>query len=54
MLHPFIPIGLLVLLVIYVLYLMLVKKDPRRLKAVLFPSLFFIVAWAVLYFVLLR
>lgn len=53
MMYPFIPIGLLVLLVLYILYLLVVKKDKRKLKAVLYPSLFFIVVWAVLYYFLL-
>lgn len=54
MMYPFIPIGLLVLLVLYILYLLFVKKDRRGLKMVLYPSLFFIAAWAVLYYFLLR
>lgn len=54
MTYPFIPIGLIILFIGYVLYLLIVKKDRKRLKRILFPGLFFIGIWAVFYYILLR
>jgi len=49
----FIPIGLLIVLVIYALYL-IAKKDFRQLKAIAYPSLFFLAVWAGIYYFLLK
>ena len=40
MTYPFIPIGLIAVLVIYILYLLLIKKDMKKVKSFLYPSLF--------------
>ena len=53
MTYPFIPIGLFAVFVVVVLYLLIVKRDMKKLKAVLSPGLFFIVIWIVIYYFLL-
>jgi len=51
----FMPIIFTALFVLYVLYLAIVRKNLRQNKhAVLYPGLFFIVVWGVIYFELLR
>lgn len=55
--HPLrlgIPILLIALFVVYVLYLALSKKDARTIKRVLYPGLFFISVWIVIYFFVLK
>ncbi len=54
MTYPFIPIGLIAVFIVYILYLLIIKKDIKKLKSVLYPGLFFIVIWAVIYFFLLK
>lgn len=54
MLYPFVSIGLIVIFAIYILYLLIIKKDLKQLKTVLFPGLFFIAVWAVMYYFLLQ
>jgi hypothetical protein len=54
MTYPFIPIGLIAVLVIYILYLLLIKKDKKKVKTVLYPSLFFIGIWIVIYYFILK
>jgi hypothetical protein len=54
MTYLFIPIGLIAVFIIYVLYLLLVKKDMKKLKIALYPGLFFITIWAVIYYFLLK
>ncbi len=50
----FMPIVFIVLFVLYVLYLAVIKKELKQnLSKVVYPGLFFIVVWALLYFVLL-
>lgn len=54
MTYPFIPIGLIAIYIVYVLYLLLVKKDIKKMKSILHPGLFFVAIWAVIYFFLLK
>jgi hypothetical protein len=54
MTYPFIPIGLIALFIAYVLYLLLIKKDRKRLKTVLYPGLSFIAIWVVIYYFWLK
>lgn len=54
MTYPFIPIGLIVLFIAYVLYLIITKKKLKNHKQILYPGLFFIGVWAVMYFFLLK
>lgn len=54
MTYPFIPVGLITIFIAYVLYLLLFKKDLKKFKAVLYPGLFFIAIWAVIYYLLLK
>ncbi len=54
MTYPFIPIGLIAIFIVYVLYLLFIKKDTKKVKTVLFPGLFFIVIWGVIYYFLLK
>ena len=49
-----IPIIMIVLFLLYVLYLAFVKKDLRKnLTTVLYPGLFFMTIWGVIYYVLI-
>jgi FtsH-binding integral membrane protein len=54
MTYPFIAIGLIIVFVAYVLYLLIIKKDLKKLKIVLYPGLFFIAIWVVIYYFLLK
>lgn len=54
MIYPFIPIGLIAIFLVYLFYLLLIKKDKKKFKAVLLPGLFFIAVWAVIYYLWLR
>jgi len=49
-----IPFGLIAVFVVYVLYLLMIKKDMIKFKAVVIPGLFFIVVWLALYYFMLR
>ncbi len=40
MTYPFIAIGLISAFIVYVLYLLIIKKDMKKLKSVLYPGLF--------------
>lgn len=54
MTYPFIPIGLIVVFIAVVLYLLVIKKDMKKFKNVLYPGVFFIAIWAVIYYFLLK
>jgi FtsH-binding integral membrane protein len=54
MTYPFIPIGLIAVFIVYMLYLLVIKKDMKKLKIALYPGLFFIIVWAVIYYFLLK
>lgn len=55
MTYPFIPIGLIILFLGYILYLAIVKKNLKsKIKTVVMPGIFFIGIWAVIYFFLLK
>lgn len=54
MTYSFIPIGLIAVFIVYVLYLLFFKKDMKRLKTVLYPGLFFIAIWVVIYYFILK
>lgn len=53
MTYPFIPIGLIAIFIVYVLYLLLIERDTKKLKSILYPGLFFIAIWVVIYYSLL-
>jgi hypothetical protein len=44
-----IPFFFIVLFIGYVVYMILTKKDVKRIKQVVYPGLFFISVWAVIY-----
>lgn len=50
MTYPFIPIGLIAVFVVVVLYLLIIKKDMKLFKNVLYPGLFFSVIWGIIYY----
>lgn len=54
MTYPFIPIGLIAVFVVVILYLLIIKKDMKLFKTVLYPGLFFIVIWGVIYLLWLK
>ena len=49
-----IPIGLAAIFIIYVLYLLIIRKDIKKLNTVLYPGLFFIAIWAIMYYFFLK
>lgn len=49
-----IPLGLIAIFIIVILYLLLIKKDPKSAGNLLWPGLFFIAVWAAIYFLLLK
>lgn len=50
-----IPFIMAFLFLLYVLYLALIKKELKKnLTTVLFPGLFFMAVWGVLYYFLLK
>ena len=54
MTYPFITIALTAILIIYILYLLIIKKDIKMVKSVLFIGVFFIGIWLAFYYFLLR
>lgn len=55
--HPIrigIPLVMITLFLIYIVYMVISKKDPKSIKKTLYPGLFFIGVWAVIYFVILK
>jgi hypothetical protein len=54
MTYLFIPIGLIAIYIVYLLYLLLVKKDIKKINSILYPGLFFIAIWVFIYFFLLK
>lgn len=54
MTYPFIAFGLLIVFLLYVLYLLLIKRDMKTLKQVMIPGAFFIVIWVLLYLYLTK
>lgn len=54
MVNTYIPIIVIALFVIYALYILLIKKDSKRFKAVFYPGVFFIAIWIVIYYFLLK
>lgn len=55
MLYPFITLGLLIAFVGYILFHAIYRKDLKsKLNTVVFPGLFFVAIWMVLYIGFLR
>ncbi len=54
MTYSLIPIGLITVFMLYVLYLLLIKKDMKKFKLVFYPGMVFIAIWTVIYFFLLK
>ena len=54
MTYPFVPIGLIAIFIVYVLYLLLIKKDIKMLKSILYQGLPFVAIWGIIYYFLLR
>ena len=55
MVYILIPIGLVIAFTIYLLYLIIVKKNLKaNLQPVIFPALLFISVWSVIYFLILK
>ncbi len=54
MTYPFAPIAFKSIFIVYVLYLLVIKKDMKKIKTVLYPALFFIAIWVVIYYCLLK
>jgi len=49
------PIAMSIIFVLYVLYLLLVKKEFKsKLKTVVLPGVFFIFVWGFCYFLFLK
>ncbi len=54
MTYLFIPFGLIAVFLIYILYLIIFRKDRKQLKSALYPGLFFIAIWVGVYYFLLK
>ncbi|MDQ0477152.1 preprotein translocase subunit YajC [Chryseobacterium sp. MDT2-18] len=54
MAYLILPVLLTVVFIVYVLYLIFIKKDKEQLKSVYFPGVLFIVIWAAIYYFLLK
>ncbi len=54
MLYPLLPIGLIAVFIVYIAYLLFVKKDIKKFKTVLYPGIFFIALWGIIYYYWLR
>ncbi len=55
MMYTYIPIGLLIVFIGYILYRAIVKKDLKsKVRTIVMPALFFIAVWAVLYYFILK
>ena len=54
MTYPFIPIGLLAVFIITLVYFLILRKDMKRFKMVLYPGLFFMTIWVVIYYFMLK
>lgn len=55
--HPIrlgIPLVVIAIFLVYILYLVLTKKDSKTITRVLYPGLFFIAVWAVIFFLILK
>lgn len=52
MTYPFITLGILIVFIFYAFYLLVIKKDKKRLKSMLVPAVFFLVIWGVIYYFL--
>lgn len=55
--HPLrlvIPLVIIGLFILYVLYIALIKKDIKSNLKYIYPGLFFVAIWGVLYFLLLK
>ncbi len=55
--HPIrigIPLVLIAIFVVYILHLVLSKKDSKTIKKVLYPGLFFIAIWVVIFLFIQR
>lgn len=51
--YLYIPVALIVIFIIYLLHTLFVEKDKKKFKSSLAIGLFFIVAWALIYYLIL-
>lgn len=54
MTYPFIAVGLIAVFIAYILYLLLIKKDFKTFRSVIYPGLLFIVIWGIIFYFLLK
>jgi hypothetical protein len=54
MLYPFISVAMLVIFIVYIAYILLIKKDKKQFQSVVYVGLFFIAIWLLLYYFLLQ
>ena len=54
MAYSFIPLGLIAIFAVYILYLVFIRKDWKKAQTLLYPGIFFIAVWAVIYYFMLR
>lgn len=55
--HPIrigIPLVIIAIFIVYLVYMVVTKKDQKAIKKVLYPGLFFIGVWALIFFLLLK
>jgi hypothetical protein len=53
MFYPILSVLFIALLVIYLVYLYFVKKDEKLFFSVLYPGIFFVSVWLLIYYFLL-
>lgn len=55
MFYPYIPIGLFFVFLVYVLYLILIKKNFRaKFRSEIIPGILFFVLWGCIYYFLMK
>lgn len=54
MLYIYIPLIIIAVFIIYSLYVLLIEKNPKKLKPLIFPVITFIIIWVIFYYFILK
>jgi len=54
MLYIYIPLIIVAVFVIYSLYVLLIEKNPKKIKPLIFPVITFIIIWVIFYYFILK
>lgn len=52
--YALIPFALIAIFIVYILYLLIFKRDTEKIKSILYPGLFFTLVWVVVYWLWLK